>query len=313
MASQANPLLEIDTDFSHYVAARTKSGTAKQNLLGGKLDYIFDSDVDCRRKLNNMSGINKVMKPVFPFITERYRTVVGSAARAGALKYGDAYKIMEICASRLGVAVPSLFVTVNSSEYRAYSFDGGDISEPCIVITSAVAESLSKDEIAFLIGRECGRIQNGHSVFKYAAAYYGQAGADSDRRDTITDTGIKNVLRQWLRYSDVTCDRAGIICMDSPDKYAEAVLSSRREGNLGLYPEEKISAPEMKKLYEKVHFTPARSINIGADVSELKRRILCGMEFISCEVLYSRRSDLPSAPHTMNKQGLEVRCDIIIG
>jgi hypothetical protein len=313
MASQANPLLEIDTDFSHYVAARTKSGTSKANLLGGKLDYIFDADVDCRRKLNNMSGINKILKPVFPYITERYRTVIGSAARAGALKYGDAYKTLETCAGRLGVAIPSLFVTVNSTEYKAFSFDGGDISEPCIVITSAVAENMNKDELAFLIGRECGRIQNGHSLLKYAAVLYGQAGADSDRRDTITDTGIKNVLRQWLRYSDVTCDRAGIICLESPEKYAETVLSVRREGNLGLYEAEKITAPEMKAMYDKLHFTPARAISLGDDVSELKRRIICGLEFISCEVLYTRRPDLTAVPHTMNKQGLEVRCEIIIG
>jgi hypothetical protein len=313
MASQANPLLEIDTDFAHYVAARTKSGTSKANLLGGKLDYIFDADNDCRRKLNNMSGINKVLKPVFPYITERYRTVIGSAARAGALKYGDAYKMLEVCAGRLGVAVPSLFVTVNSTEYKAFSFDGGDISEPCIVITSAVAENMNKEQLAFLIGRECGRIQNGHSLLKYAAVYYGQAGAESDRRDTITDTGIKNVLRQWLRYSDVTCDRAGIICLESPDNYLESLLTSRQKGILGMYDEEKITSSEMKKVYDKLHFTPARAISLGSDTSELKRRILCGLEFISCEVLYSRRPDLGSAPHMMNKQGLEVRCEIIIG
>ncbi|MFR0737334.1 MAG: hypothetical protein ACLSHR_10615 [Oscillospiraceae bacterium] len=51
---------------------------------------------------------------------------------------------------------------------------------------------------------------------------------------------------------------------------------------------------------------------MGSECSHDERRIIAGMEFIGCEILYIWRPDL-SAPmtHVGNKQSLEIRCDII--
>ena len=67
------------------------------------------------------------------------------------------------------------------------------------------------------------------------------------------------------------------------------------------------------KLYEVLHITPARNIVLPPDCSSIEKRILAGLEFLSCETLYNWRSDLNKEDvHTVNKQALEVRCEIIL-
>jgi hypothetical protein len=311
--SALNPLLEIDTNFYHYVSARSKSHALKSDahFIGGKLDYVFDGDIEYRQKINSMFGITKVLKPVFGYIGERYRMAFGSSAKAGSLKYPLAYEAAVKVSERLGITLPVVCVLANSKKF-IYSLEGENIAEPCIVISAGLAEDSDADLLKFLIGRECGRLQNNHTIIKSAAEFYGVAGINSARRETLTDTNIKNALAEWYRLSDITCDRAGIIALDDPTAFLPVILRSLSDGFTGVYEEERIAVSEISDLYEKIHFTPARSISLGQNVSALRRRILCGLEFINCEVLYNRRTDThPTVPHLVNKQAMEVRCVII--
>ena len=68
------------------------------------------------------------------------------------------------------------------------------------------------------------------------------------------------------------------------------------------------------KMYETLHITPARSISLDDTWNSLERRVFAGMEFLNCEILYNWRSNIEKLDiHTVNKQALEIRCEIIIG
>ncbi|MDR0974335.1 MAG: hypothetical protein LBL80_01440 [Ruminococcus sp.] len=308
-----NPLFDIDTNFYHYVSARSKAHALKSDshLIGGKLDYAFDGDTEYRQKLGGMFGMTKVLKPVFAYIGETYRMAFGSSAKAGSLKFSAAYEVTVKCAERLNMVLPTVCV-IATSEKIIYSLESENINEPCIVISSGLAECGDEPLLKFLIGRECGRIQNAHCLYKSAAVIYGLAGNDSDRRETLTDTNIKNSLAQWYRLSDITCDRAGIISLDEPSDYVKTALRAISVGITGIYKDENLSAEKIIDGYEKIHFTPARSISLDSSYSDLYRRLCCGLEFINCEVLYNRRTDAhPTVSHLVNKQAMEVRCVII--
>ena len=67
------------------------------------------------------------------------------------------------------------------------------------------------------------------------------------------------------------------------------------------------------KVFDVLHITPARNIVIPPQCTAIDKRILAGLEFLSCEILYNWRTDLSKADiHTVNKQALEVRCEIIL-
>jgi hypothetical protein len=308
-----NPLLDIDTNFYHYVSARSKAHALKSDthLIGGKLDYAFDGDSEYKQKIGSMFGISKVFKPVYNFINENYRMMYGSSAKAGSLKFSGAYEATVKCAERLKMVLPVVCILA-SSEKKIYSLEGEGISEPCVVLTSGLAECGDDRLLKFLIGRELGKIQNGHCLYRQTASFYGLAGVDSDRRETLTDNNIKNALIEWCRLSDITDDRAGIISLDDPADYVKVALKSLTYGFTGIYPAEVLSETLINDSYEKIHFTPARSISLGSDVSSLMRRLYCGLEFINCEVLYNRRTDAtPTVQHLVNKQAMEIRCAII--
>ncbi|MDR0987061.1 MAG: hypothetical protein LBL98_05155 [Ruminococcus sp.] len=311
--TRTNPLFDIDTNFYHYVSARSKAHALKSDshLIGGKLDYAFDGDTDYRQKLGGMFGMTKVLKPVFPYIAETYRMAFGSSAKAGSLKFAAVYEISVKCAERLNMVLPMVFVLATSNNI-IYSLEGENIAEACIVISSGLAECGDEKLLKFLIGRECGRIQNAHCLYKSAASFYGLTGTDSDRRETLTDTNIKTALSGWYRLSDITCDRAGIISLDDPSDYLKVALRAISIGLTGIYKPENLTEDSVIDGYEKIHFTPARSISLDSSCSDLYRRLCCGLEFINCEVLYNRRTDAhPTVSHLVNKQAMEVRCVII--
>jgi hypothetical protein len=120
----------------------------------------------------------------------------------------------------------------------------------------------------------------------------------------------------WLKFSEITSDRAGIICCDEPRKYADIFLSLHKKGIMPGRGRDDVSI-DMEKLkneFAALRKTPARNIVIDSSYTFTDRRIFAGLEFLFCETLYNWRPDLDKTEiHTINKQTFEVRCDIIIG
>src|SRR6185295_11143947 len=68
---------------------------------------------------------------------------------------------------------------------------------------------LSESALLDVLGRECGRIQNGHVPFRTALHYLQHA------RNTLVRWAVRPAtltLQAWRRRADVTADRAGLLC-----------------------------------------------------------------------------------------------------
>lgn len=311
-----NPLLDIDTSFTAYLTARTR--TFKDHMVGGRMDYAFDADFSLRQKLNTYSGWNKIYKTlVTTEIPNKFKRIFQTASEAGSLKYPEAYNAVKTCAERLQISVPKVFVRNAPNKLEIYSLSAENTA-PVIVLTSGLCEACTSDELNFLIGCECGHIQNNHCIYYMSAPYFGVV-MDSDILDPVINSGAKpltNAMKDWLVLSDVTADRAGIICLDDPKNYAEIFGSIRNKGINDIYSRTgcKYDSGRIMKMYETLHITPARSISLDDTWNSLERRVFAGMEFLNCEILYNWRSNIEKLDvHTVNKQALEIRCEIIIG
>ena len=60
-----NPLLDIDTSFTNYLAARTRK--SKDHIVGGRMDYGFDADFSVRQKFITYSGLPRKFARNFSF------------------------------------------------------------------------------------------------------------------------------------------------------------------------------------------------------------------------------------------------------
>ncbi len=312
-----NPLLDIDTSFETYLKARTRN--FKDKMVGSQMNYAFDADFSLRLKLSSFAGWNKISKTVTTGeIPNRFKKAFKSAVVAGVLTYPEVYNAMQKCAERLEISVLKIYVRKESEKCEIYSIVGENI-EPSIVITSALAEKFTSNELQFLIGCECGHIQNNHSIYIMSAPQFGLP-ADSHFITPVSEEAValtyKNTMMQWLCLADVTADRAGIICLDDPKEFPSVFADIREKGIDDIYTRQGYIFDKKKVSikYETLHITPARSIRISDDFTLLDKRYFSAMEFLNCEILYNWRTEIEKIDvHTVNKQALEVRCEIITG
>jgi len=321
-----NPLLEIDTSFYSYLVARMRN--FKEHMTGGKLDYAFDAEFAMKQKINGASGWSKLQNFLFSHdIPIKVKNAFRGANIAGSLKFADAYEAAKICAERLQMSVPTVFVRNVKDKYEIFSLTSDN--DEYIILTSGLMDICSKEELCFLVGCECGHIQNGHCV--YAAAIPGMGvnkadgvmtGSDEIRAYDALNKQIEDFISDWLEPALITSDRAGILCCDNPENYPKIVTSTKKKGvadfyrkadSAALIAEWGVSIDKLLKDYDILRKTPARSIKLDPSLKALERRIFAGMEFLSCETLFSWRSDLlKDNVHIVNKQALEARCEIIV-
>ncbi|MGN0607926.1 MAG: M48 family metalloprotease [Oscillospiraceae bacterium] len=310
-----NPLLDIDTSFSNYLAARTRN--YKDHRVGGRMDYAFDADFSLRQKFITYSGWNKIYKNlVTSEIPNKFKRVFQTASEAAPGMYPEAYGAVKTCAERLLIDVPKVYVRNAPNKLEIYTLSAENTA-PAIVVTSGLCEACTKDELQFLIGCECGHIQNNHCIYYMAAPSFGII-MDSEVVNPVTDSGkqLSSAMMDWITLSDVTADRAGIICLDDPQSFSAVFAGIRSKGINDIYSRTGCvyDTDRTMKMYDTIHVTPARSISLDSSWNSLERRVFAGMEFLNCEILYSWRSDIEKTDiHMVNKQALEVRCEIILG
>lgn len=311
-----NPLLDIETSFAAYLNARTRS--YKDHIVGGMMDYAFDADFSVKQKITTFSSWSKVYKTLTGReIPNKVKRIFQSTDIAGSMKHPEIYNAVKICAERLQISVPTAYVRNAPNKYEIYSVSAEGV-EPFIVVTSGLIEICTQEELCFLVGCECGHIQNNHCIFNMAAPYFGVNYINEEEysRTSENDSSVKQIagtITEWIKLSDITSDRAGIICLTKPQEYPSIISSVYNKGIFNAYPKEQYNLEELMKLYEVLHITPARNIVLPKECGSIERRILAGLEFLSCEILYNWRTDLNKVDvHTVNKQALEVRCEIIL-
>ena len=211
-----NPLLQIDTSFRTYLNAYTRS--YQNHIVDGVLDYAFESDFAVRQKIMGLGGWGKLVKAAgSQDVSAEAKHLFLKCEQVGPLKYPDIYDIVKKCAERLELVVPIVFVRGDMDKAQVYSV-ASDIIEPCIVLSKQVVEMCSKEELMFLIGCECGRIQNNHCAYNMAFTYlnynkYTYRPVERSYKQTVNNQ-LYTALVQWVKYADITANRAGIICLD---------------------------------------------------------------------------------------------------
>ncbi len=100
------------------------------------------------------------------------------------------------------------------------------------MLNGVLVDHLSTEELRFVIGHECGHIQNNHVVY-LTALYYLMYSANLFVRWIVTPAVL--ALQSWTRRAEVTCDRAGLICSGDVD-VALAALTKLRARALVIAP-----------------------------------------------------------------------------
>jgi len=134
------------------------------------------------------------------FVSISRGKLIGSSIRIDARQLPELHEIAQSVAARLGMATPQIFV--RDAPFVPITAVG--IGEPyALVISSQYYEHLRRGELAFLIARELAHIAAGHTRVTSLLSASGRE-----------NPAVALVFGAWLRRSEYTADRVGLLCCE---------------------------------------------------------------------------------------------------
>jgi len=145
------------------------------------------------------------------FVSIARGRLLGTSVRLHERQLPAVYAIAAACARDLGMRMPHVFV--REDQYSCVTSMG--LGEPySIVVSSAWLPYLDDEELAFLIGRELGHIAAGHSRI---TSLFTASGKENPF--------ISIVFGAWLRRTEYTADRVGLLCCGSIAAASRAIFT----------------------------------------------------------------------------------------
>lgn len=205
-------------DFQRYVDRKKTPGGGAQ-ARGGFGDYAFSGDLRVLRRLDRLAPVRVVVEATVRFWKNfRKNELLGTSVKVSARQFPHLHQQVVECAELLDIPVPTVYVT-ESPHINAGTYGTND--EAFIVVNSALIDKLDPAEVKFVIGHECGHIQNNHVVYHTAARAMAQGVGVYIKYASLP---ASMALDAWSRRGEVTCDRAGLVCARDLDAAMRAMM-----------------------------------------------------------------------------------------
>ena len=124
--------------------------------------------------------------------------------------YPEINAVIRECSECLGIRRPYAVVSPQLPGINAMTVGSDD--EPCLVLSSFMVKTMSTEQLKFVVGHECGHIAMGHVVYHSAAAAAGSFSRLIPIIGPAIYSFISYPMNAWERRSEITADRAGLLC-----------------------------------------------------------------------------------------------------
>lgn len=208
----------MDFDFLKYVDQKKSPESGRESKTGFG-EYAFSGDIRVLRQLQRAKPVSLVARSSVRFWKSFQKNeLLGSGVRIGRRQFPALYDTVLECADTLDIAPPTVYVSQNPN-LNAGTY--GTDEESFIIITSSLIDRFEDAELKFVIGHECGHIQNNHVVYRTAAEFL-KTGVINLVRWAVVPAEM--ALNAWSRRGEITCDRAGMVCAESEEAAVNAML-----------------------------------------------------------------------------------------
>jgi Zn-dependent protease with chaperone function len=252
-------------DFDAFVArkrAECVGGSAE--TTGHEYTYAFDRQ--SRVAFENTKPVALAVEASVRLFKQLGRhQMLGHAVRVSERQFPRIHGITRHACDTLQIREPHVFV-VNNPTFNAGTLGTNDDS--FILIHSALVENYSDDELATVIGHECGHIHNSHVAYLTALHYLTyMAGMFVP---WILQPALV-ALRTWSRRAEITCDRAGML-VSGDQRVAESAITKLAVGSHKLHEEFNIDA--FLEQHEEASHGIGRFMEVFASHPWLPKRVL---------------------------------------
>jgi Zn-dependent protease with chaperone function len=255
------PPLDFDAFVARKRAERVGGGA---ETTGHEYTYSFDRQ--SRVAFENTKPVALAVEASVRLFKQLGRhQLLGHAVRVSDRQFPRIHEITRRACRTLQIREPQVFV-VNNPTFNAGTLGTNDDS--FILIHSALLEHYSDEELATVIGHECGHIHNSHVAYLTALHYLTyMAGMFVP---WVMQPALV-ALRTWSRRAEITCDRAGML-VSGDQRVAERAITKLAVGSQKLHEEFNIDA--FLEQHEEASHGIGRFMEVFATHPWLPKRVL---------------------------------------
>ncbi len=184
--------------------------------------YEHPFDRTALKSLKAVPGLDFLSNFISSNLIERIFRLqyTGSNLKVTEKNYPEIYGYLKYACEILDIEkVPELYI---EWDYKINSFTVGAES-PIIVLDSGVIDLCDEDEILFLIGRELGHIKSNHMLYHMMAQIFNVVVGLIPAGVNIAAVPLQAALLYWMRMSELSADRAGLLCCQNKDTVIKTI------------------------------------------------------------------------------------------
>ena len=187
--------------------------------------YLHESDEAALEALKSIPGFSKVLKSFLKDFSERQAKLrsMSSYIRINENQLNKYYEMLEPICDKLGIEKPELYLMM---DVRPNAFTTGE-TNPQIVLTSGLLDTLPEELIPTVIAHECGHIACHHVLYRtLGSILIGGASTTISRFPLggLISLPLQMSLFYWMRCSEYSADRAAMICDGTSKKMIEVCM-----------------------------------------------------------------------------------------
>ncbi|MCH5310403.1 MAG: M48 family metallopeptidase [Prevotella sp.] len=180
------------------------------SLYGKRMEFAHNIDSAVIKALE-ATHVQKAMNKLADLLVNiQSGTEISSGIVIDANNFPEINGILRHCCKTLGISIPHGVVSARMSGINAYA--SGTVDNPYLLISDLSTHLLTKEELTFIIGHECGHLAMEHLVYHMIGRQLTQLGQLIPVVGPMLVQIVNLPLSTWSRYSEITADRAGLLC-----------------------------------------------------------------------------------------------------